>query len=187
MPVCGAQAPDGNAKMTRTISRRSLLLNLGGLTALGLQACATQSLSPGRNSEVRFKAIRVDVSPLVNNGNGPYAEWISQDLPGLLQTALAAHLAPKDPAANILLVRIDLVVLGSIVWDRWMFSGPIDSIQGTAMILSPAGKTIATYTLLSSGPTTILTRQLESIVITRIRVTKLAESLAWWLPQEIGL
>jgi hypothetical protein len=171
------------------ISRRTALLGLGALSALALQSCATQSGPPlPAGAQTRFKAIRVDASPLAQNGNGPEAEWLSQDLPGLLQSAFAAHMAPHDASAYTLLVRIDTISLGSWssgggLWD----SRPIDSIQGVGILLSPSGAAIATYPLLSTGQTTVFFTELGDIRFQRIRVGQIAQSFAYWLPRQMGL
>jgi hypothetical protein len=177
------------AHLISHVSRRAALLGLGAFFSLSLQSCATQSAPPlPAGAQTRFKAIRIDVSPLAQNGNGPEADWLSQDLPALLQTAFAAHMASGNAAADTLLVRIDSVSLGTWssgggIWD----SRPIDSIQGAGIVLAPGGAVIATYPLLSTGQTTVFFTQLGDIRIQRIRVTQIAQSFAYWLPRQMGL
>jgi hypothetical protein len=176
------------------VSRRTALLTLGALTA-PLKAGAFETLQPlanGAIAQVRFRAIRIDVSPLQENANRPAAEWLSQDLPGLLQKAFAAHMAPRDPTADTLLVRIDLISFGHAsvnnggLFGGWDTSNATDSIEGAGVILSPRGTPIATYPLLSSVQISINPVDTD-ISFVRSRVATLAQSFAWWLPGQMGL
>lgn len=180
--------------ITGLVSRRTALLALTGLLGLAKPAEAAGGLQPlptGLIAQVRLKAIRVDVSRLVENANGPAAEWLSQDLPALLQNAFARHMTPREPPADILLVRIDSIVLGQPRSREGLFSGfrgsnATDSIEGAGIILSPRGKVIATYPLLSSVQTSVGVID-NDIQFQRDRVASLARSFAWWLPGQMGL
>jgi len=180
-------------------SRRAALLGLGALTLAPGPAGAYETLQPLPGealARLRLRAIKVDVAPLRNNANGPAADWLEADLPGLLQHAFAARLAPRDSGAPMLVARIDLIVLGSSRrFDGFGFRhrlggfiGPnaTDSIEGAAVILGANGRVLATYPLLSSvqafadwpGP---------DIERSRRRVATLAQSFAQWLPGQMGL
>jgi hypothetical protein len=97
------------------------------------------------------------VSPLVAR-DWVAADWLSQDLPGLLQKAFAAHMAPGDASADILLVRIDAIGLASPIVNGTHGDGPnvIDSITGAGVVLTSYGRPIASYPLFSTILTNIL-------------------------------
>ena len=178
--------------MKNSISRRAALRALGAAAFLPLAANAYEVLQPlaGDIASLRFKAIRIDVSPLVANGNAPAAAWLEQDLPGPLQSALAGRMSPHDPRAVVLLVRIDLITLGSHHSIDAGFGGigsdATDDVRGAAVILGANGRPIATYPVSTvveayTGQSAFdLTRQ-------RYRVATLAQSFAYFLPGQLGL
>jgi hypothetical protein len=160
-------------------------LLLGALAAACLPAAGeTLPAAPQK-----FKAIKIDVSPLAENGLGPEAEWMAQDLRESLQGAFAARLAPGDRKAPVLLVRIDLLTLGiSGAGGTDPFGGGAarDNIQGAGIVVAPNGATLATYPLF----TTVLALtggSAREIGTERRRVTVLANSFAQWLPGQMGL
>jgi hypothetical protein len=175
-----------------SVSRRAALLALGGVAFIPFAANAYEVLQPlaGDSAGLRFKAIRIDVSPLAENGNGPAAAWLAQDLREPLQAAFAARMAPRDPHAVTLLVRIDRITLGmqhSV--DRGfghLAPDAADDIQGACVILGSNGRPNATYPVssvvqaYSDGPGFDFAGQ-------RNRVQTLAQSFAQWLPGQMGL
>jgi len=167
-------------------------LALGALAAAPLPAAASetlQPLSPAAAAQIKFRAIRVDVSPLAENGLAPEAAWLAQDLPALLQAAFAKRLAPGAAGAPTLVVRIDLLILGkSGGGGTAPFGGSAarDSIEGAGVILAPNGKPIAVYPMLA----TLLAYTGGSVYevgTERHRTADLANSFAYWLPGQMGL
>ena len=138
---------------------------------------------------MRFRAIKVDVSPLAGNGLGPEAEWTAAYLPGRLRAAFAARMAPGDRAAPTLVVRIDRLILGSSNGgpsQPFGLYGASDDIEGVGMIVAPGGKVVATYPLF----TTLSAFTGGSVYDTtgqQRRVDELAGSFAQWLPGKMGL
>jgi hypothetical protein len=166
-------------------------LVVGAFAADALPAAAETAapLAGAATGQVRFKAIKVDVSPLAENGLGPEADWMAQDLPGRLRAAFASRLAPRDATAPTLLVRIDRVTLGESGGggtQPFGLGGARDNIEGAGMIVAPNGKVVATYPLFSTqialtgGP-------IYEIGTERRRVADLANSFAYWLPGQMGL
>ena len=167
-------------------------LVVGAFAAGSLSAAADETSAPlagAATGQVRFKAIKVDVSPLTENGLGPEADWMAQDLPGRLRAAFASRLAPRDATAPTLLVRIDRVTLGESGGggtQPFGLGGARDNIEGAGMIVAPSGKVVATYPLfttqiaLTGGP-------VYEIGTERRRVAELANSFAYWLPGQMGL
>jgi hypothetical protein len=155
-------------------------------------AVAAEEASPpfagAAAAQLRFRAIKVDVSPLAAKGLGPEADWLAVDLPARLRAAFAGRLAP-GAAAPTLVVRIDLVHLGDSGGggtEPFGAAGARDEIQGVALVVSGNGRTIGAFPLFTSqialtgGP--IYERGTE-----RRRVAELALSFAQWLPGQMGL
>src|ERR1700737_1925874 len=120
-----------------------------GAAAAGASLAAADEAAP----QVRFRAIKVDVSPLVENGLGPEAAWMAEDLPNRLRQAFASRLAPRDAAAPTLVVRIDRVTLGESGGggtQPFGLGGARDNIEGAGTIVAPNGKVVATYPLFST-------------------------------------
>jgi hypothetical protein len=141
-----------------------------------------------QQAPAKFRAIRVDVSHLLEKGLGPEAEWIAADLPARLQAAFAGHIAP-GAAAPALVVRIDLVTLGDSGGGGTQPFGGIgarDEIQGVALVVAPGGRTLASFPLFTSQIDftggSVYERGTE-----RRRVGELASSFAQWLPGQMGL
>ena len=175
------------------VSRRRALGSLCAVMAIPFSASAYEVLQPlaGDAARLRFKAIRIDVSRLAENGDRPAAAWLARDLRGPLQAALADRMAPRDPRAATLIVRIDSISLGMRRSPDPGFGGfgapdALDDIQGAGVIMGPDGRPIATYPLSSvveahsSGSGFDFAGQ-------RYRVATLAQSLAQWLPGQMGL
>jgi hypothetical protein len=177
--------------MGNTNRSRRAALAIGGALLLGAlaAACLPAAGETAPPAPQKFKAIKIDVSPLAGNGLGPEAEWMAQDLRASLQGAFAARLAPGDRAAPILLVRIDLLTLGmSGGGGTEPFGGGAarDNIQGAGIVVAPNGATLATYPLF----TTVLALtggSAREVGTERRRVTVLANSFAQWLPGQMGL
>ena len=179
-------------------SRRTVLAAVGVAAVVGASAHrlasaaaeeASQRFAGAAAAQLRFKAIKVDVSPLVENGLGPLADWMAEDLPARLRAAFAARLAPRDAAAPTLLVRIDRIRLGESGGggtQPFGLGGARDNIEGVGSVVAPNGKVIASYPLfatqiaLTGGP-------VYEIGTERRRTAELANSFAYWLPGQMGL
>jgi hypothetical protein len=168
-------------------SRRMAVVALGAALVVGVSANAQEASPPG--AAQRFRAIKVDVSPLAENGLGTVAAWMAEDLPAKLQNAFNGRLAPHDAAAPTLVVRIDRVRLGESGGggtEPFGLGGARDNIEGAGTVVSPGGKVVATYPLFTSqiaftgGPVYELGTE-------RRRVADLANSFAYWLPGQMGL
>jgi len=167
-------------------------LAIGALFAGPLPAAADAASPPfagAAAAQVRFKAIKVDVSPLAEKGLGPEASWMAQDLPGRLQGAFAARMAPRDSAAPTLVVRIDAVYLGDSNGNPsqpFGVYGARDNIEGVGMVVAPNGKVAATYPLFATQ-SAFTGGSVYEAGIARRRVDDLASSFAQWLPGQMGL
>ena len=117
--------------MPLTVSRRGALAAI--LAAIAAPALTSEAVAASR---YRFRAIEVDVAPLRRAGHTLTADWLAADLPGELRRAFARHLAPGNPGALILRVRIDGVTLGRVRRDR---NRARDDIEGLPSSLAQAG------------------------------------------------
>jgi hypothetical protein len=156
-------------------------------------AIAQQASAPyagAAAAQLRFRAIKIDVSPLVGMGLGPEAQWLSQDLPARLQAAFAGRIAPRDAAAPILVVRIDQVYLGESGGGGSTAPlgdyGARDGIQGVAMVTARNGKVLASYPLFTTQ-LALTGGSVYDMQSARGRVADLAGNFAQWLPGQMGL
>ena len=118
---------------TFALTRRAALLSFGGFAAAGLGGCNTTpsaGVQPGAAPPpgLRIGAVNIDTSPLVAYVGNPTAGWAQQALPGALAQAFGSRIAPGDPGAVPLNVRIDTLYLGG--------GGPADPdrMRGVAMV-----------------------------------------------------
>jgi len=100
------------------LTRRAALLSLGALAAAGLGGCnstPTAGVQTGAPPPpgLRIGAVNIDTSPLVASVGNPTANWAQQALPGAFAQAFGARMAPGDPSAVPLDVRIDTLYLGN--------------------------------------------------------------------------
>jgi hypothetical protein len=99
---------------THEFTRRAALLSFGAAASAALSGCnttPTSGVSPAV-SGFRIGAVNIDTTPLVAYVGNPTAGWAQQALPGALAQALGGHMAPGDPSAATLSVRIDTLYLG---------------------------------------------------------------------------
>lgn len=162
---------------TYVLTRRAALLSFGAFAAAGLAACntlPTAAVSPAA-SGFRIGAVNVDTTPLVAYVGNPTASWAQQALPGALAQALGGHMAPGDPGAATLSVRIDSLYLGG--------GGPADPdrIRGVAMLGGHTISVRAVSTYFSSPTDQALPEQ-----ALQGRVQSLAVAFAYRLKRKMG-
>jgi hypothetical protein len=164
---------------TSDFTRRSALVSLGALASAALAGCnttPTAGVQPAAaTSGLRIGAVNVDTTPLVAYVGNPTAQWAQQALPGALAQALGGDMAPGDPNAATLNVRIDTLYLGG--------GGPADPdrMRGVATL---AGHTIsvrADSTYISNPTDQALPEQ-----ALQGRVQALAVAFAYRLKRKIG-
>lgn len=165
---------------TYVLTRRAALLSLGAFAAAGLGGCNTTPtavVSPvaAATSGFRIGAVNVDTTPLIAYVGNPTAGWAQQALPGALAQALGGHIAPGDPGAATLNVRIDTLYLGG--------GGPADPdrIRGVAMLGGHTISVRAESTYISSPTDQALPEQ-----ALQGRVQALAVAFAYRLKRKLG-
>jgi hypothetical protein len=165
---------------TYVLTRRAALLSLGAFATAGLGGCNTTPtavVSPGAaaTSGFRIGAVNVDTTPLIAYVGNPTAGWAQQALPGALAQALGGHIAPGDPGAATLNVRIDTLYLGG--------GGPADPdrMRGVAMLGGHTISVRAESTYISSPTDQALPEQ-----ALQGRVQALAVAFAYRLKRKLG-
>ena len=166
------------------LTRRAGLLALG---ALALQGC-TPTVPTVATRGLRFRAIRVDVSPIRASMGDPTAAWVEEALPGALAQALGPYLAPGDRNGATLVARIDYLYLGSSSGGPGFFNQTQDTINGTLLVEGPRGGVIASVPLRAIS--SYFPMAVDQALVERAlhgRVTALAQAFAGWAPRELGL
>ncbi|HEX9168241.1 MAG TPA: hypothetical protein VF886_04835 [Roseiarcus sp.] len=115
------------------VTRRAAIQNLGAFALLSAGAAGRALADPA----VRFREIRVDVSPLRASAGDPTADWVEQALPEDLTRALSAYLAPAQRSAAILLARIQDVNFGQSGGRGGASGASQDSMQGVLIVGGP--------------------------------------------------
>ena len=161
------------------------------LAALSLAAAsAAMKASAAPLGDVRFREIRVDVSPLRAKNEDDEARWVAAVMPGYLRQAFAKYLAPGDRSAGILVARIDDVAIGtagSRMSIGFLSNDTTDGIEGAGVVLDGRGRVVNSYPLYSSLGADSLQNSPYQTDILRRRVETLAASFAQWLPGKMGL
>ena len=161
------------------------------LAALSLAAAsAAMKASAVPLGDVRFREIRVDVSPLRAKNEDDEARWVAAVMPGYLRQAFAKYLAPGDRSAGILVARIDDVAIGtagSRMSIGFLSNDTTDGIEGAGVVLDGRGRVVNSYPLYSSLGADSLQNSPYQTDILRRRVETLAASFAQWLPGKMGL
>ena len=124
---------------------------------------------------MRIGATQVDTTPLLAYVGNPTAGWAQQALPGSLAQVFAAHMAPGDPGAATLSVRIETLYLGG--------GGPADPdrMRGVAMLGGGTISVRAVSTYFSSPTDQALPEQ-----ALQGRVQALAVAFAYRLKRKLG-
>jgi hypothetical protein len=167
--------------LTDVLTRRAALLSFGALAAAGLSGCNTtptagvQAGAAAAPPGLRIGAVNIDTSPLVAYVGNPTAQWAQQALPGALAQAFGARMAPGDPGAVPLDVRINTLYLGN--------GGPADPdrMRGVAMV---GGHTIS----VRAGSTYIANPTDQALPEQALqgRVQALAVAFAYRLRRKLG-
>ena len=166
--------------MPTNITRRAALFSLGAFAAAGLSGCnttPTAGVQPGAAAPagLRIGAVNVDTAPLVAYVGNPTAGWAQQAMPGALAQAFGARMAPGDPGAATLNVRIDTLYLGG--------GGPADPdrMRGVAMVGGHTISVRAVSTYISNPTDQALPEQ-----ALQGRVQALAVAFAYRLKRKLG-
>jgi hypothetical protein len=168
----------------QTLSRRAALAALGALVLPATAEIRSALAQPG----LRFRAIRVDVSPIRASMGDPTAAWVEQALPGALARALGPYMAPGDRRAATLVARIDYLYLGSSSGGPGFFHQTQDTINGTLLVEGPRGVVVAKVPLRAIS--SYIPMAVDQALVERAlqgRVTALAQAFAGWAPRELGL
>jgi hypothetical protein len=165
------------------VTRRAALAAIGGLTLPPI-AVRTAQAQPN----VRFRAIKVDVSPIRASMGDPTAGWVEGALPGALAQALAPYMVPGGRNGATLVARIDYLYLGQSSGGAGFFRQTQDTINGTLLVKGPRGGVVASVPLRAIA--SYIPMAVDQALVERAlqgRVTALAQAFAGWAPRELGL
>ncbi len=167
------------------------LTRRAALAALAM-AAASATATKAQSTDLRFREIRVDVSPLHEKAQDEEAAWVAAVLPGYLKQTFAKYIAQGDRTAGVLVARIDDVSLGEENQIESMFPSSNDTrdqIEGVGLVLDARGRQVQSYPLYasiraSSQQNAPYQYQTD---IRRRRAETLALGFAQWLPGKMGL
>jgi hypothetical protein len=161
------------------LTRRAALMSFAALAAAGLSGCNTTptgAVQPGSPPPgLRIGAVNIDDSPLVAYVGNPTAQWAQEALPGALAQAFGARMAPGDPGAVPLDIRLDTLYLGG--------GGPADPdlMRGVATVGGHAITVRAVSTYIANPTDQALPEQ-----ALQGRIQALAVAFAYRLKRKLG-
>jgi len=168
------------------VTRRAALARAAlALAAAGLAGCAAPnpSAQPQAHADLRIATVAIDDSGLASLDTSPVAAWVRASLSGRIAHALEGRMAPGDPAAATLTVRVDAVVLGPV----GAGGGALDRISGDASLRGggveekPVGVAVTLPYVASRGDL------IQAQPARERRVAALAQAFADQLPGKLGL
>jgi hypothetical protein len=168
----------------QTLTRRAALSTFAALVLPMTAEMRSAMAQPG----LRFRDIKVDVSPIRRSMGDPTAAWVQEALPGALAQALGPYLAPGDRNAATLVARIDYLYLGQSSGGPGFFHQTQDTINGTLLVKGPRGGVVANVPLRAIS--SYIPMAVDQALVERAlqgRVTTLAQAFAGWAPRELGL
>jgi hypothetical protein len=166
------------------------LTRRAALAALAMAAAGAAMPAAAQQGGLRFREIRVDVSPLHDKDEDEEAAWVAAVLPGYLKQTFAKYLAPGDRNAGVLVARIDDVSLGE---EDEIDSGLVvgndtrDQIEGAGLVLDGRGVAVQSFPLYASLRASTQPNSPYKTDIRRRRAEMLALGFAQWLPGKMGL
>ena len=152
--------------MFSSISKAIVVAVFAIVSAISAQSALAQS-------DVTFRDVQVDVSPLRANAGDPTAAWVQRELPIQLAQALAGRMARNGAT---LIVRIDYLTLGPNTGEMLHAGASLDNINGVAIVggrQTPVRATTSFYT------SPIYQTMIEQS--NHERVSLLAQALAYWI------
>ncbi len=164
------------------LTRRAALLSFGAFAAAGVSGCNTPTGGgqPGAaTSGLRIGAINVDTTPLLSYVENPTAGWAQQAVPAALAQVFAADMAPGDPAAATLDVRVNTLYLGG--------GGPADPDLMTGVATLSGGGRPTRRTRVHATSTYIAnpTDQALPEQAMQGRVQAVSQAFAYWLKRKL--
>ena len=166
------------------LTRRAAMGNLGAFALLSVTTVTRSMADPS----LRFREIRVDVSPLRASAGDPTADWVEQALPENLTRALSAYLAPAERNGATLVARIQDVNFGQSGGRGGASGASPDSIRGVLIVGGPRAGIAAQTPLRASaayspgaGDQALIEEAYHE------RVVALAQAFAGRAPGELGL
>ncbi|HEV7440007.1 MAG TPA: hypothetical protein VGN94_10360 [Methylobacterium sp.] len=159
-----------------------------GLLALGLAAPTGAALAddfPNLNGE-RYADVRVDVRPLIAQGNGPQAEALRADLTAALRRSFADRLGGRGPSLVVLIRGLSLrPYAGGQTAGRGLGGGSqTDYLDGEALLVGRRGEILGRHPQLTATPSSFGGAWYDP-ASERRRVTAIADIYAEWLRRQL--
>ncbi len=170
---------------TQDLTRRS---TLAALAALAMMSATRASAEQAPGSDLRFRGITVDTSPLTRKGLSAAATAaIHDDLARALAQVFADRMVPNRDAPT-LVARIDSFSLASYAGDDvGAFGGPTntDYLEGSGLVVS--GKQVLSTTPILSALAASYSGAWYLPDIDARRIASITHHFAYWLRREMGL
>ncbi|AWN44617.1 hypothetical protein DK389_17485 [Methylobacterium durans] len=157
------------------------------LAALALVAGAAAADDFPRLNGERFADIRVDVRPLIAQGNGPQAEALRADLTLALRRAFAGRLGGRGPILVVLVRGLSLPpYAGAQGGGRGGLGGgnQTDYLDGEALLVGRGGEVLGRHPQLTATPSSYGGAWYDPLSERR-RVTAVANIYAEWLRRQL--
>ncbi len=168
-------------------SRRAFIrsASLVTLAAAGGPALAQTGGNPAAAPST-FRAVAVDVTPMLDHGGGASARALGEVLLVQMRKVFADRITPGAAGAPLLTARITSLFLGSYVGteDNLGF-GNNDNIEGDG-IVSAGGQVLSTTHILTELPPSY-SGPYYAPNIDQIRIESIAYQFAYWLRREMGI
>ncbi|KAB1074601.1 hypothetical protein F6X53_25605 [Methylobacterium soli] len=156
-----------------------------GLAALALGGAALAGDFPNLNGE-RYADVRVDVRPLIAQGNGPQAEALRADLTAALRRSFADRLGGRGPSLVVLIRGLSLPpYAGGQTMGRGIGGGTqTDYLDGEALLVGRRGEVLGRHPQLTATPSSYGGAWYDP-ASERRRVTVIADIYAEWLRRQL--
>ena len=163
--------------LTRRAAAIALALSLAPMVALA------QGLAPAT-----FRAVQVDIGPLLSSVGDPTAAWVAHAMPGALVQALGPHYAPGDRNGATLIVRPATIYLCPSSGGPGPLGSCTDTIEGDIVVRGPRGGVIFETPL--RAITSYFPKPVDQalwVESNKNRIELLSQAFAGWVPRQLGL
>lgn len=156
-----------------------------GLASLALGGAALAGDFSNLNGE-RYADVRVDVRPLIAQGNGPQAEALRADLTAALRRSFADRLGGRGPSLVVLIRGLSLPpYAGGQTMGRGIGGGTqTDYLDGEALLVGRRGEVLGRHPQLTATPSSYGGAWYDP-ASERRRVTVIADIYAEWLRRQL--
>ncbi|WP_336487115.1 hypothetical protein [Methylobacterium nigriterrae] len=168
------------------MAAQPLLRRIAGLAALFLLGGPAAAGDFPNLNGARLSDVRVDVRPLIAQGNGPQAEALRADLTAALRRSFADRLGGRGPSLVVLIRGLSLrSYVGPDHGGRGFGGGgQNDYLDGEALLVGPRGEILGRHPQLTATPSSYGGAWYDPLSERR-RVTAIADIYAGWLRRQL--